>query len=228
MKMRTHCSWLFSLPLIAPAIGHAYLPNGLKPRYLATGTGVSSPSTSAPPYPTGTSTANGTAVPTGSTATSTATPTSIPSSELFYLVVADSGTDILDGSFLEFSGAVAFSGNLNLYPYPPPLPSGPDSYALFHLNEDGTLGVAEYICWIDTTITFAALGVAPPDPEGNPSDEVICEVVGGKLFCEAAGKTVFSICPTTLPSAGFTGAELDIGPTVEPGCAEVTLLVVPE
>ena len=231
-EMLTHYYWLSSLPLIASAIGHAYPPIGLKPRYLATGTGVPLPSTSPPPYPTGTGTANETAVPTGSTAASTATSTSISSSELFFLVVADSGTD-LDGSYLQFSGAVAFSGALLLYPRAPPLV--PYSSVLFNINADSTLGISEYICLILGGVTWPALslgidtGPTANDPFNNPYNllNVICEVVGGKLACEAGGRTVFSICPDTLPSAGFTGSNLDIGPTVEPGCTEVTLLVVP-
>ena len=210
-------------------MGHAYPPIGLKPRYLSTGTGISLPSTSAPPYPTGTGTANGTARSTSSTSNPAATPTPIPPTELFYLVVADSGT-ALDGNYIQFTGATSQSGLLVLYPRPPP--DEPFPSLLFNLNEDGTLGIQEYICLIDSIITYPPLILGEAVPSGTsdpfyPYVTVYCDVVSGNLACQADSRTVFSICPDDFPYDQFTGGSVDLGPTVEPGCAEVTLRVVP-
>lgn len=225
-------NWLSSLSFIALAICHAYPPIGLKPRYLATGTGVSLPSTSAPPYPTGTGTgtANGTATSTGSIANSTATPTPIPPTERFFLVVADSGTD-LDGNYIQFSGNTAQSGLLVLYPRPPPDDFSYPSSLLFNINEDGTLGIQEYTCFILSIITYPPLILGEAGPYETQPDypyaTVYCEAVGGDLACQSDSRTIFSICPDDFPYDGFTGGSVDLGPTVEPGCAEVTLRIVP-
>lgn len=221
-------NWLSSLSFIALAIGHAYPAIGLKPRYLATGTGVSLPSTSAPPYPTGT--ANGTAISTGSTANATATPTPIPPTERFFLVVADSGTT-LDGNYIQFSGNTQQTGLLVLYPRPKPDDFTYASSLLFKFNEDGTLAIQEYTLIILSIITYPPLILAETGPyeidPGFPYAAVFCEDVDGNLACRGESRTVFSICPDDFPYDGFTGGTVDLGPTVEPGCAEVTLRIVP-
>lgn len=213
--------WLSSLPFIASAIAHAYPPAGLRPRSLTTGTGISLPSTSAPPYPTGT------AVPTGSITTSTATPTSTPSSEFFYLVVADTGTQY-DGDFLTISSQSSGTGLLVLYPRA----QAPDEVTLFstfNINADGTLqnefarGIANIFPGTDGTLFFR--DEAYVDAAGNIKS--ICEVVGGTLTCQTGADTVFFICPFQRIAGTLVDGTVNVGPTVRPGCTPITLLVVP-
>lgn len=214
--------WLSSLPFIASAIAHAYPPAGLRPRYLATGTGISLPSTSAPPYPTGT------AVPTGSLTTSTATPTSTPSSELFYLVVADTGTQY-DGNFLSISSESSGTGLSVLYPRAQ-APDEVSPFYTFNTNADGTLqnefaGEIANIFPGGTDGTLFFRDEAYVDAVGNI--KTICEVVGGTLTCQTGADTVFFICPYRRIAGTLVDGTVNVGPTVQPGCTPITLLAVP-
>ena len=212
--------WLSSLPFIASAIAHAYPPAGLRPRYLATGTGISLPSTSAAPYPTGT------AIPTGSI-TPTAAPTSIPSSELLYLVIADTGTEY-DGEYLGVNSQYSGTGLLVLYPRKNVNRDPP--FSVFNINADGTLqnefsgGIANIFPGsTDGTLHFE--DVAYVEEVGNI--KTICDVVGGTLNCQTGADTVFFICPFRREAATQLDGTLNVGRTVQPGCTPITVLVVP-
>ena len=220
--------WLSSLPFIASAIAHAYPPEGLRPRYLATGTGISLSSTSAPPYPTGTGIASGTAIPTGSTTAPTATSTLIPSSEFFYLVVADTGTQY-DGDYLSIGSESSGTGLLVLYPGAK-APEEVTSFSTFNLNADSTLqnefdgGIANIFPGsTDGTLFFR--DEAYVDAVGNI--KTICEDVSGTLTCQTGADTVFFICPFETIAATLIGGTVNVGPTVQPGCTPITVLVVP-
>lgn len=213
--------WLTSLPSIASAIVHALPPAGLRPRYLATGTGISLASTSAPFVSTGT------AISTGSISTSTVTPTPIPSTEFFYLVVADTGTQY-DGDYLSIGSDTVGNGLLVLYPG-----EGPDqvtSFSTFNINADGTLqnefvgGIANIFPG-GTTGTLFFRGETYVDESGNT--KTICEVLGRTLTCQTGADTVFFICPPEVISGTLVGGTVDVGQTVTQGCTAITLLVVP-
>ena len=220
-------AWLSSLPIIASANAQAYPPVGLKPRYLATGTGVSLPSTSPPPYPTDTSTANGIATLTGSIVTSTATTTPIPPSDFFYLVVADTGTSY-DGDYLSIGSDTSGASILVLYPGSEP--SEVTSFSTFNINADGTLQ-NEFVGGIANIFTGSESGTlffeneASVDESGNTKS--ICDDIGGTLNCQTGAATVFYICPPEVITGTLVGGTVDVGLTVEPGCTPVTLLVVP-
>ncbi|CAD6593718.1 MAG: hypothetical protein ASARMPREDX12_007486 [Alectoria sarmentosa] len=226
--------WLSSLLFIVSATAHAYPPAGLKPRYLVTGTGISLPSTISAPYPTGT--VSGASVPTGSsyptspaqtsssTTTSTATPTP-SSSEFFYLVAADTGT-ASDGDYVSIGADDP--GLLVLY-----LASGPDqvaSFSTFNINADGTLqnqfsgGIAS-IFPEDEYQTLMFTNEANAEANGDTISH--CEIVGGALTCQTGADTVFSICPFQVIDGTVIGGNVNVGPTTQPGCNPLTLLVVP-
>ena len=214
--------WLSSLLFIVTATAHVYPPAGLKPRYLATGTGISLPSASAPPYPTGSAT--GTSPSTASTAASTATPTPTASGP-FYLVAADTGTDH-DGYFV-YIGADD-PGLLVLY-----LASGPDevtSFSTFNINADGTLQ-NEFSGGIASTFPGSTYDALIFNPEGFTDSQgyikSFCEIVDGALTCQTGAATVFSICPYQDIEGHVEGGNVEVGPTTEPGCNPLTLLVVP-
>lgn len=220
-------SWLSTLLFIALSAALVRLPGGLKPRYLATGTGISQPSATAPPYPTGT--ANGTALSTGpTTATSTATPTPISPSELFNLVVAAAGTPY-DGQYLSVGSSTSRNGLLVLYP--DDAPNQVARYSTFNVNADGTLqnefigGIANIFPGGDTYNTPFFRSEAYVEQAGNIKS--ICGVVGGTLECRTGADTVFFICPPQVISGTLTGGTVDVGPMTEPGCTPITLLVVP-
>ncbi|KAL9072034.1 MAG: hypothetical protein Q9161_003808 [Pseudevernia consocians] len=230
-------SWLSSLLFIVSATALVYPPVGLRPRYLATGTGISLPSTSPPPYPT--SGANGTSVPTGSThptssaqtnspaSTSTATPTPTPSSspEFFYLVAADTGTD-LDGDYVSIGADDP--GLLVLYLAA--APNGVASFSTFSINADGTLQ-NEFSGGIASIFSGAQYGTLIFEPESVTDaggyTKSLCEIVAGALTCQTGTDTVFSICPSEVVDGHVEGGNVDVGPTTQPGCDPLTLLVVP-
>lgn len=208
--------WLSGLLLIASASAHAYPPAGLKPRYLATGTGISLPTAST----------NGTSVPTGSTyPTSTSTPT--PTS--FYLVAADTGNSRLDGEYVYLQSDT--SGNGLLVLYLASAVSGVASFSTFALNADGTLTndfTGDAIATIFAGSTYGTLMFEPAaiaDANGDPKS--FCKIVAGALTCQTGTDVVFSVCPYQVISGTLVGGTIDVGPTTEPGCSPLTLLVVP-
>ncbi|KAF6231590.1 hypothetical protein HO173_010122 [Letharia columbiana] len=217
--------WLSSFLFIASAAAYAYPPAGLKPRYLATGTGISLPSTSPPPYPTGS--ANGTSVstsPTSASTTATPTPTS---SELFFLVAADTGTD-LDGDYASIGSDTSGNGLLVLF-----LAAEPDqvaSFSTFNINADGTLenefvgGIASIFAGSKYDSLHFENEVFVDEAGDTKS---ICEVVGGALTCQTGAATVFFVCPVQDIDGSFIGGTVEVGPTTQPGCTTLTLLAVP-
>ncbi|CAF9943726.1 MAG: hypothetical protein ALECFALPRED_001113 [Alectoria fallacina] len=232
--MLVQTCWFSSLLFIVSATAHAYPPAGLKPRYLVTGTGISLPSTISPPYPSGT--ASGTSVTTGSTyptspaqtnsSTTTSTPTPTPtSSEFFYLVAADTGTDS-DGDYVSIGADDP--GLLVLY-----LGSVPNqvaSFSTFSINADGTLqnefagGIASIFPGGKyQTLMFTNEANA----EANGDIISFCQIVGGALTCQTGADTVFSICPSQVIDGTVVGGNVNVGPTTQPGCNPLTLLVVP-
>lgn len=235
--MHVQSCWLSFLLFTISATAHAYYPPaGLKPRYLATGTGISLSSTLPPPYPTGT--ANGTSIPTGSTyptsspqtnsstSSPTATPTPTPSpSEFFYLVAADTGTGH-DGYYVSIGADDP--GLLVLY-----LAAEPNqvaSFSTFNINADGTLQneFAGGIASIFPGSTYGTLMFSPESVvDANGNTKSFCEIVGGALTCQTGADTVFSICPYEIIDGYVYGGNVDVGPMTQPGCNPLTLLVVP-
>lgn len=205
------------------ATAHVYPPAGLKPRYLATGTGVSLPSTSSPPYPTGT--ANGTTIPTySSTSPSTAIPTPT-SSEFFYLVISDIGTS-LDGDYLTIGSDFGGSGLYVLYPGDEP--DSDAKFSTFSINTDGTFqnefvqGIA-YIFSEGTDDPLVFAGEVSVDENGGIKS--ICAINGGVLTCQTGTDVVFFVCPFNFTLEA--GGTVDVGPITRPGCTPITLLAVP-
>lgn len=214
--------WLAILLFIVSATAHIFPPAGLKPRYLATGTGISLSSTTTPPYPI--SSANGTSAPTGSIyPTSTATPTQPPSD--FYLVAADTGTD-RDG-YYAYIGAND-PGELVLYLAAKPEPVA--SFSTFHLNADGTL-LNEFSYGIASVYPGYKYGSLEFHPEAFAESQgyiiSYCKIVGGALSCQTGSDTVFSICPYQDEEGHLEDGNVFVGQTTEPGCFPLTLLVVP-
>ncbi|CAF9940109.1 hypothetical protein IMSHALPRED_001754 [Imshaugia aleurites] len=220
--------WLSSLLIIASATAHAFPPAGLKPRYLATGTGISLPSTIPPPYPT--SNATGISAPTGSiyptSSISTATPTPTASGP-FYLVVADTGTD-LDGEYAYISADTSGADILVLY-----LANAPDevaSFSTFNLNADGTLqnefagGIAAIFPGGTSGSLFFENEVYV-DEAGDVKS--ICEIVGGVLTCQTGADTVFFVCPFQDIFGTLVGGTINVGLSTQSGCTTLTLLAVP-
>lgn len=150
--------------------------------------------------------------------------------ELFYLVVADSGSDF-DGDYITSSGDDA--GGVVLYPQDPPDDFSYTLQLAFHITDRGTLGILDDEIGIYTGIPYPSLDLWPysdpadDNPPNQPNARMYCGVVGGTLSCQADSRTVFSLCPDDRLRGGVTGRPVDIGLTAEPGCAEVTLLVVP-
>ncbi len=217
--------WLSSLLFIASATAHVYPPAGLKPRYLATGTGISLPSTGTAPYPTGT--ANGTAIATGSVTTSTATPTPISPTELFSLVISAPGY-VYDGDPLTIESDTSGASLLVLYPTTGT--GGPSSFTTFNINADGTLQ-NQFSGGIAAIFAADAGGTIFFDPETlvDETDDikVICEDVAGTLTCHTGPFTVFYECPFQVITGTLVGGTIDVGQTVPAGCTEITLRIVP-
>ena len=229
MLIQSYClsSLLFTLSVNA----NLYPPVGLKPRYLATGTGISLSSTNPPPYPTaganGSSVATGSAFPTSSpTSNSTATPTPT-SSGFFYLIAADTGTD-LDGDYVSIGSSTSGNGLYVLY-----LASTPNqvaSFSTFSLNADGTLqnefvgGIAAIFPGGTTgTLMFTSETLA----EENGDTISFCEVAGGTLTCETGAFTVFFVCPYQVISGTLVGGTVDVGLVTQSGCTPLSLRAVP-
>lgn len=204
----------------ASAIPHVYHPAGLKPRYLATGTGIASSANATSP-------STGSAFPTSSpTSTSTAAPTPT-SSEFFYLVAADTGTD-LDGDYVSIGSDTSGNGLLVLY-----LASTPNQvarFSTFNLNADGTLqnefsgGIANIFAG-GTYQTLIFSGETFAEESGNTVS--LCDIVGGALTCHTGADTVFFVCPSQVISGTLTGGTVDVGPMTRPGCTPLSLLAVP-
>ena len=225
--MLLHSCWLLSLLFIASTAANAYRPAVLKPRYLVTGTGILLPSTTPPPYPTGT--ANKTAISTSVLPTSTLNPTStpIPPSELFYLVVAAPGTPY-DGQYLTIGSNSNGDGELVLYPT-----DGPDAiirFSEFNLNADGTLesefdgGIASiYPGESSYPLVFNLESFV--EEEGYT--ESICEDVDGFLTCLTGVATVFYICPVVFIDGSVINGEVETGAVVRTGCDGIALRIVP-
>lgn len=219
--MLIQSSWLSGVLFIAAATARVYPPAGLKPRYLATGTGISLPSTSPPPYPT--SSATGTSIPTSSNSTSTATPTPTASGP-FYLVAANPGATY-DGAYA-FVGAaeealVLYLGNDE--------PDQIAAFSTFSINADGTLmnpraGIASiYGPGSSGGLIFNGEDFT----ESQGYIESICEIVDGALLCQTGAATVFSTCPAQSIQGHVVGGNIDVGPTTQPGCSPLNFRVVP-
>ena len=233
-------SWLTSLLFIASATAHAYPPPGLKPRYLSTGTGISTP------YPT--SIANGTAVLTGTTPPPTSTtpssstaasPTSTSSD--FYLVASGTGTSI-DGYYLYVDGRCGpgSPGDLDcmVFTYSTEIPLG-NTIATFHLTANHTIvpgyfsdgkGFGDY--------TYSYWFFNDRIIEHDEVYESVCEIVDGELKCVTGPNTLFYICTIVFLDGPFEGEPVNdndliplLGPAVDTSDAckgvELTLKVVP-
>lgn len=206
---------------LTSANAHIYPPAGLKPRYLATGTGISLPSTTSPPYPT-TSTNIPSAPISSISPTSTPTPTA---SEFFYLVAANTNTS-LDGSYIYIGSDDA--GNLVLYLAP--APDQVASFSKFNINADGTLQ-NEFSGGIASVYPGAKYGSLWFNPEAFTESQgytvSFCGIVGGELNCRTGADTVFSVCPYQDIEGHVEGGEVVVGVVAEPGCTGLSLLVVP-
>ena len=232
--------WFSSLLFIASVTGHAYPPAGLKPRYLANGTGISLPLTTPSPYPTGS--ANGTAIPTGSiyptrpilpsgvssnTSTSTAIPNPTPSP--FYLVVADTGTPF-DGDYL-FIGMDNERSGLELLLFGPQEPTSepsPTAASVFSLSADGILRQDSTGLIASYFDNYGLFVFEYPDAlESEGESAATCKIVGGALTCQNGADGVFSALYQAVVDEYHPEPSVYLAPTVPAGYSPLTLLVVP-
>lgn len=222
MKMLLQSCWLSSLLFVVSTAANVYPPAGLKPRYLATGTGISLPSTSSPPYPTGSSYLTSSILPSG--VSSTAVPAPTPST--FYLVVADTGTPF-DGHYI-FVGTDTSRDGLYLGIIGS---TEPDQYGMsvFSLSANGTLEQDQstlVAAYFDFDGSGSFIFQYPYAFEALQETAAACEIVGGALVCQNGEAGVFHATPQMFIAEELTTPSLGLSPTAPSGSYEVTLLVV--
>lgn len=174
----------------------------------------------------------GSVYPTSSAPTNTSSPTSTATptptaSEPFYLVVADTGTD-LDGQYASIGSDT--SGASLLVLYLAATPNEVASFSTFTLNADGTLqnefvgGIAAIFPGGTSGSLFFENAVFV-DEAGDT--ESICEIVGGVLTCRTGADTVFFVCPFQVITGTLVGGTVNVGLATQSGCTTLTLLAVP-
>ena len=220
------------LPLglvIVSAVAHAtkptrlYAPADIKRRYLSTGTGVSLPSTTIPPFPTS-------SIIPSNISSSTSAFTAVPSgvANEFHLVVANTSTPF-DGLFLQLNydvnqevGVLVFSEYLVF-----------GGTTFFFLSMDGTLqalnsgGGSAYYVHQDFNSSSDFFFQNSPDILGEVS--VTCELAGSTfdgdtLTCQNGARGVFFAFPETMIDGNPTTPFVHLGPTVPNGAYQLTLL----
>ena len=238
--MLVHSRWLSSLLSIASVTAHALSPirdhfaADLRDRSLSTGTGVSLPLTTTPPYPTGSP--NGTSIPTGSvyptssilstgvSSTSTAVPEPTPSE--FFLKVADSGT-YLDGDYVYIGIDDSGDGLFKLL-FEQEAAAGPAS---FSLGANGTLvqvdtgRIARYR--VDTVnVNYNGFFFADPvNPEDPDASAVVCDIAHGALICHSGANNIFYPAEQYVVNHEVTLASVALAQTLYPFQHSLTLLV---
>ena len=169
-----------------------------------------------------------TADPTATSAAA-ATPSPLPTSDAFYLVVADTGTPF-DGDYLYFGEA--FSGDglfVLLFGKAPALGGG----SVFHLS-NGSYGAltSDPSGYVATYYDlYGALLFQDPDPavlEANGETPASCELSDGVILCQNTEYAGFYTFPSTDVDGGSTVPYLELGPAPIPtGAVSIRLLPVP-
>ena len=167
-----------------------------------------------------------TAYPT-TTSAAASTPSPLPTSDAFYLVVADTGTPF-DGDYLYLGGA----NSLNLLNFGGKEPQELD-FSVFHLTTDGYGSLTYNPSGVIATYydLYGALVFDGPDPtilEDEGLTPAICETNDGILFCQNTDYSEFYTFPSTVVDGETTVPYVLLGPPPLPsGAVGLRLLPIP-